>query len=58
MIMKWRNQKEIPTLKTEVGKELNKHLVGEPKSRILQNDRKVAPENTAEFLYTGSLNSV
>ena len=34
------------------------YLVGEPKSRILQNDRKIAPEfPTAEFLYTGSLNS-
>ena len=33
-------------------------LVGEPKSPILQNDRKIAPERpTAEFLYTGSLNS-
>ena len=33
-------------------------IVGEPKSRILQNDRIIAPEHpTAEFLYTGSLDS-
>ena len=33
-------------------------ILGEPKSRILPNDRKIAPKiPTAEFLYTGSLNS-
>ena len=33
-------------------------LVGEPKSRILQNDKKIAPDfDTVEFLYTDSLNS-
>ena len=33
-------------------------LVGEPKSRILQNDKKIAPDfEMAEFLYIGSLNS-
>ena len=33
-------------------------LVGEPKSRILQNDEKIAPDfDMAEFLYIGSLNS-
>ena len=31
-------------------------LVGEPKSRILQNDKKIAPDfDMAEFLYIGSL---
>ena len=31
---------------------------GEPKSRILQNDKKIAPDfDMAEFLYIGSLNS-
>ena len=40
------------------GKLPIKLIIGEPKSRILQNDRKIAPErSTAEFLYTGSLNS-
>ena len=33
-------------------------LVGEPKSRILQNDKKIATDfDMAEFLYIGSLNS-
>ena len=33
-------------------------LVGEPKLRILQNDKKIAPDfDMAEFLYIGSLNS-
>ena len=33
-------------------------IVGEPKSRILQNDKKIAPDfDMAEFLYIGSLNS-
>ena len=33
-------------------------LVGEPKSRILQNDKKIAPDfDMAEFLYIGRLNS-
>ena len=33
-------------------------LVGEPKSRILQNDKKFAPDfDMAEFLYIGRLNS-
>ena len=37
---------------------LKPYIVGEPKSRILLNDRKIAPERpTAEFLYTGSQNS-
>ena len=34
------------------------HIVGEPKSRILQNDKKIAPDfDMAEFLYIGSLKS-
>ena len=33
-------------------------IVGEPKSRILQNDKKIAPDfDMAEFLYIGSPNS-
>ena len=33
-----------------------RYLVGEPKSRILQNDKKIAPDfDMAEFLYIGSL---
>ena len=33
-------------------------IVGEPKSRIFQNDKKIAPDfDMAEFLYIGSLNS-
>ena len=33
-------------------------VVGEPKSRILQNDKKIAPDfDTVEFLYTDSLYS-
>ena len=33
-------------------------VVGEPKSRILQNDKKIAPDfDMAEFLNIGSLNS-
>ena len=34
------------------------YIVGEPKSRILQNDQKIAPDfDMAEFLYIGRLNS-
>ena len=37
---------------------LSMALVGEPKSRILQNDKKIAPDfDMAEFLYIGSLKS-
>ena len=33
-------------------------LVGEPKSRILQNDKKIAPDfDMADFLFFGGLNS-
>ena len=33
-------------------------IVGEPKSRIWQNDKKIAPDfDMAEFLYIGRLNS-
>ena len=36
----------------------SKSLVGEPNSRMLQNDRKIAPERpTSEFLYTCRLDS-
>ena len=44
--------------RSEVWNDKTVRLVGEPESRILQNDREIAPERpTAEFLYTGSLNS-
>ena len=36
----------------------SKSIVGEPKSCILQNDKKIAPDfDTVEFLYIDSLNS-